>query len=169
MYNYKICKFSLRNIIHYHKFISKRHTTLDLSSYLKSKTQILVVMTLLSGLKRTTDWKPLSFSHPSIALSCLFYHFLISLSLPLASSDSLKGVDDQSIGSSLPHALAQWNITLRYIFRVQHSVPGQPYRLGPENLKSSHVMLSGSMSNVFFKIQTLLLSNVLQMPTFNKA
>lgn len=123
--------------------------------------------------QRTTDWKPLSFPHPSITLSCLLYHFLISLWLSLATGDSLKGVDDQSIGSSLPHALAQWNITLRYIFRVQHSVPGQPYRLRPENLESSHVMLSSSTSNVFFKIQTLLLSSVLlqpllQMPTCNK-
>lgn len=114
--------------------------------------------------QRTTDWKPLSFPHPSIALSCLLYHFLISLSLSPASADSLKGVDDQSIGSSLPHALAQWNITLRYIFRVQRSVPARPYRLGPENLESSR-----SVSNVFFKIQTLLLSGVVQMPTFNEA
>lgn len=72
MYNYKICNFSLRNIIHYHEFISKRHTTLDLSSYLKSKTQILVVMTLLSGLRERQIGN--------------LYHSPIRLSLSHASS-----------------------------------------------------------------------------------
>lgn len=108
--------------------------------------------------QRTTDWNPLSFHYPSISPSCLFYHFLISLCLSPATGDSLKGVDGKSFGSSLPHAWTQWNITLRYIFRVQHTVPGQAYRLCPGNLKSSHVMLSGFMSNVFFTIQTLPLS-----------
>lgn len=105
--------------------------------------------------------------HSPIRLSlshAFLYHFPIALCLSPAAGDSLKGADDQSIGSSLPHALAQWNITLRYIFRVQHSVPGRPYRLRPEKLESSRVMLSGSMSNVFFKIQTLLLSGVLHPP-----
>jgi len=71
-YFYKICHFSLRNMIHYHKFLSKLHTTLDLSFYLKSKPQILVVMTLLSGLRERQIGN--------------LYHSPIRLSLSHASS-----------------------------------------------------------------------------------
>ncbi len=86
---YKICSFlddprsqcdDLRNIIHYHELISELHTTLDLSSYLKSKTQILVVMTLLSGLRERQIGN--------------LYHSPIRLSLSHASSiisSSLSG------------------------------------------------------------------------------